>query len=474
MYLYWEGRKSYRTRMPAPRVLQPVQKQSYVNTGDTKNLIIEGDNLQAMVSLRSQYKAAVDVAYLDPPYNTGRKDFRYSDQRFQDPNADPDDAAYVGNEDGGRHTKWLNFMGPRVYLTWELLSDTGVCFVSIDDTELFRLGMLMDEIFGERNRLGVIIWKGATENNATRIATGHEYILCYAKRAECVPSVWEGTSAAKSWMLAQFDALKEQYTTPKALEAAWQNLLKQHVKTREESVDSGNDPTLIDLGPTLPKYKYVEPRGPYASNRDVHGSEKGQYFYNVKHPNGKVCKAPDSGYRFPEETMKQLRAENRILFGEDEKRQIQIKKFLKDVKLPLRSVIEMSSSRGANTLKALFPDETKQFQHAKPVELIETLIDFATDADALVLDPFAGSGTTAHAVLRLNKRDGGNRRFILIEEGSKGDRFCRSLTAPRVRAAIDKEQLGGGFTFMTTGRRLNRAAILELERDAIANLMRRR
>ena len=112
----------------------------------------------------------------------GKEDFRYSDKRFRDPNADSTDAVYVTNEDGGRHTKWLNFMAPRLYLLGEMLhSERGVIFVSINDVELFRLGMLMDEIFGEDNHIGTLIWNGSTENNPTRIAVEHEYILCYAK-----------------------------------------------------------------------------------------------------------------------------------------------------------------------------------------------------------------------------------------------------------------------------------------------------
>ena len=123
MYLHWEGRKGYRTRMPAPRVLEPVPELS---CGDSEgNRVIEGDNLQVMISLRSHYQGAIDVAYLDPPYNTGKKDFAYSDARFHDPNADGDDMVYVNNEDGGRHTKWLNYMGPRLWLVWQLLADDG-------------------------------------------------------------------------------------------------------------------------------------------------------------------------------------------------------------------------------------------------------------------------------------------------------------------------------------------------------------
>ena len=189
--------------MPAPRVLEPVPELSY---GDEDgNRVIEGDNLQVMVSLRSQYQGRVDVAYLDPPYNTGKKDFAYSDARFHDPNADADDMVYVNNEDGGRHTKWLNYMGPRLWLTWQLLAEHGICFVSINDVELFRLGMLMDEIFGEQNRIGIIVWKQAVDNNPTRIAVEHEYILCYAKRDRVGPERWEGISPAKEWLLATYE-----------------------------------------------------------------------------------------------------------------------------------------------------------------------------------------------------------------------------------------------------------------------------
>jgi adenine-specific DNA-methyltransferase len=143
-----------------------------------------------MVSLRSQFNAAVDVCYIDPPYNRGGNDFRYSDARFHDPDADGSDAVYVSNEDGGRHTKWMNTMAPRLAMIHEMLAPHGILFVSINDIELFRLGMLLDEIFDERNRLGVIVWRGSADNNPTRIAIEHEYIVCYAKRISEVPQVW--------------------------------------------------------------------------------------------------------------------------------------------------------------------------------------------------------------------------------------------------------------------------------------------
>ena len=469
MYLHWDGRRSYRTRMPLPRVLEPVHELSGPAGGDS--MVIEGDNLQVMVSLRVQYRSAVDIAYLDPPYNTGKNDFRYSDRRFRDPNADSDDAVYVSNEDGGRHTKWLNYMAPRLHLVHELLADNGICFVSISDVELFRLGMLMDEVFGESNRLGVLVWKSAIDNNPTRVAVGHEYILGYAKRLEDVPPAWAGQSEAKLWMLKQYEALAQKYSEVDALEKAFQMAVRDHIRAYREALSAGAENDLLDLGP-LDRYVLVDKRGPYAANRTTDKPDRFGYFYDVVHPStGKVCKKPTKGYRFPEEKMRQLIEDDRIIFGRDHTQLVQLKKYLRDIREPLRSVIDVPGRSGASTLKKLFPGETERFRNPKPVELISMLIEFAGDSDVLVLDPFAGSGTTAHAVMRLNRKDGGARRYIMVEEGSREDRFCRTLTAPRIRAAAKLEGLDGRYQFFETGRKLDRDAILDLERQAITSLV---
>ncbi len=457
--------------MPAPRVLEPVKKYSYGESNGSR--VIEGDNLQVMVSLRSQYRSGIDIAYLDPPYNTGRQDFRYSDQRFQDPNADSDDAVYVASEDGGRHTKWLNYMGPRLSLVWELLADHGVCFVSISDIELFRLGMLMDEIFGERNRLGVIVWKGAIENNPTHIAQEHEYILCYAKRAEHIPRVWQGESAAKQWLLDTFGQIRAEHPTDtsQALQARFQVVIKAHIEARKLEIEEKKESDLVDLGRAA-RYKFVDDRGVYAAE-DHTDKPSGGYHYDVPHPKtGKPCKRPASGYRFKEETMHRLLAEDRVVFRRDHTLQLQVKKYLTEVAEPLRSVLDIPAKLGTAALKKLLGDSKEySFLHPKPVELIQLLISSMDYVDPIVLDPFGGSGTTGHAVLRLNNRDGGNRRFILIEEGTADDRYCRTLTSVRLKEAIKQEKLGGGFSFEATGQRVDRDIILELEREAIANLI---
>lgn len=228
MVLQWEGNRVYRQRIPTPRVLEHVPSLSVGEHGE--NIVVEGDNLQTLASLKSRYAGAIDVAYIDPPYNLGTNDFRYSDKRFQDPDADDDDAVYVTNQDGGRHTKWLNFMAPRLYFLWQMLHDErGVIFVSINDVELHRLGMLMNEIFDEHNHVGTIVWHGSTDNNPTRIAVEHEYILCYAKNIDKLPSTWSGRSnEIRDLMLEEYERLKADAPNHKELLKQWRKFIREN------------------------------------------------------------------------------------------------------------------------------------------------------------------------------------------------------------------------------------------------------
>ena len=458
IYLQWEGKRVYRQRIPTPRILEPVAKYSVGEVDD--NLIVEGDSLQAMASLKSRYAGAVDVVYIDPPYNLGKDDFRYSDKRFHDPDADDSDAVYVTNEDGGRHTKWLNFMAPRLYMLWEMLRDErGVIFVSINDVELFRVGLLLNEIFGEENWVGTIVWKSATDNNPTNIAIEHEYILCYAKSKATLASEWKNTDTeAKRLIVDTYARLKKENPNPKKLQGQFLAFMKEH----------------RDFLGDLYRYRHVDSHGPYVSRRNLDNPGKPGHDFHIIHPvTKKRCAKPYWGWRFSEPRMKELIKEGRILFGKDETRIPQLKVYLDEVDFPLRSVIQLDARAGSNDLERLLGSRDV-FKNPKPVELIETLIGFSAGKDALVLDAFAGSGTTGEAVLRLNKRDGGRRRFILIEEGrgkNGKDRFCRTLTAERVKRAIKTDAHGDGFVFYETGRKLDRAAIIGLERDALANLI---
>lgn len=458
LHMHWQGRRSYRARVPSPRVLE-IDRDLSVGDGDYGgNMVIEGDNLQVMLSLRSQYSESFDVVYIDPPYNRGGNDFRYSDARFRDPDADGDDSVYVSNEDGERHTKWLNFMAPRLVAIKNLMAEHGVVFISINDIELGRLLMLADEIFDESNRIGVITWKGSSDNNPSRIVVEHEYILCYAKNIKKVPARWSTPEdEVKEALLEHWERLEAETEDLAERGREWRRLIKAN--------EGG-------LG-KLKAYDLVDERGPYQSARRVHNPKKGGYRYGVA-KNG-IVKAtaktsyamPLNGYRFPPETMQRYIDEGRIVFPASRTNIVQMKDYLADYRGALRSVVELDSRGGSYRLKALFGDDFDGFRFPKPPELIAMLVGAAGGKDALVLDAFAGSGSTGDAVLQLNKADGGHRRFVMIEEGSEGDDYARGLVAERMKRVIEIEKLDAGFAFMMAGAQLDRAAILNLERDKI-------
>lgn len=428
------------------------------------NLVIEGDNLQVMVSLRSQYAESFDVVYIDPPYNRGGSDFRYSDARYQDPDADGSDSVYVSNIDGGRHTKWLNYMAPRLVAMKSLMSENGVIFVSINDIELGRLLMLMDEVFDEKNRIGVITWRGSADNNPSRIQIEHEYVVCFAKNITQVAKAWTTPAdAMRDTLLDEYEDLSNEEPDLALRAKASGSLVRANGR---ESVGR------------LARYTHLDENGPYQVAYRVHNPKKGGYQYGVTRagvvdsPKARgTYRTPVNGYRFPPQTMQRFIDDGSVVFPRRHEQIVQMKDYLKDFRGTLRSVIDLDARAGSYRLKQLFGDEFDEFRYAKPVELIEMLVGAAGSKDALVLDAFAGSGTTGDAVLQLNQRDGGRRRFVLIEEGSGEDLYARTLVAPRLKKAIELDGFESGFTFLTAGDQLDRAAILSLERDKIASVI---
>jgi adenine-specific DNA-methyltransferase len=440
----WPGKADcFKTiQRPSLATLRPDRGGS-VNFDETENMIIEGDNLEVLKLMQKSYLGKVKAIYIDPPYNTGN-DFIYPDDFAESLQTYLEYTGQVDKQgkkfgtntdtDGRYHSRWLNMMYPRLYLARNLLQPDGLIFMSINDVELKNALGLLNEIFGESNWLGTIVWKGATDNNPTRIAIEHEYIVCYARDAAVGDAEWKnGSDTAKAAMLEVYTRLRDQSHNDVAyIQAEFRKFVRSH----------GDSLT------PLTHYNRIDERGPYTGSRKVHNPKPGGYIYDVVHPTtGKVCVPPVNGYRFPKATMDALIRDSRILFGDDETQIIQIKEYLADYRGRLSSVIALDSRAGANELEELFGDR-KLFPHPKPAILLREILDFCVGPDDTVLDFFAGSGTTAQAVLEQNSQDQGNRKFVMVQlpeqvepdspAGKLGLATIADITRERVRRVIKR------------------------------------
>ena len=352
------------------------------------NLIIHGDNLEALKALLPTHAGKVDCIFIDPPYNTGNEGWCYNDnvrsplmKEWLKKAANP-----VDKEDLERHDKWLCMMWPRLQLLRELLSEDGVIFVSIDDNEIHRLRSELDEVFGEEHFIAEFTWKSRVSED-TRALSGvsndHEYILCYGK------------SASIRLLGVEKDG------------------------TKFENPDKDS-------------------RGPWRS-ADITGlatkEQRPNLHYDLINPEtGINYGCPPKGWRYDRASMNRRIEEKRILWPREPSGRPRLKLFEKEIQNQLKnisSVITHPTTRdGTQELNQIMGDGA--FDFPKPSGLILQLISQVTDENSLILDSFAGSGTTAHAVLAANAKDGGNRRFILIE----CEEYADGLTAERVRRVI--------------------------------------
>lgn len=373
----WKG-KAECLRLAQKRsagTLRPCPGES-VDWEHTRNLYIEGDNLEVLKLLQTAYYRKVKMIYIDPPYNTGN-DFVYADD-FADPLARYREVTAQTTKSnpetmGRFHTNWLNMMYPRLRLAANLLRDDGVIFISIDDNEVDNLKKICNEVFGEENFIAQIVWQKRTSPDARRIISpGHEYILIYGKNLQ--------TSGQVIKLLPFSDRDKAAYKNP------------------------DNDP-----------------RGPWISTdctaQAGHGTKN--QFYTMVTPSGRVVELPDSlCWRFTQEKMQEEIAAGRIWFGADGNGVPRKKTYLSEragrnlwTWWPNTEVGHtQSATQGLTKLLG-----GKVFDFSKPVELIQRCLSISTSADDIILDFFSGSATTAHAVMQLNAEDGGNRRFILVQ-----------------------------------------------------------
>ena len=377
---------------------------------DSDNIYIVGDNLDAMKHLLYSYSNEVDCIYMDPLYNTGSDGFVYSDSfeftkesLSEAMGIDEAEAERVLNLSGkSTHPAWLTFMYPRLMLAFDLLSDNGVIFISIDENEHGNLRLLCDEIFGEENFAGEIIWKNSSKNDEDYISMQHEYIMAYTKNKTINKGEWIEEKEGLEEIFKAFEGFKKKHGYDR------EQIHKEALEWYQRFPES--NPIYSSK-----HYAWMDERGVYFDS-DLSGPNYGQYRYDVIHPvTEKVCKEPASGWRYSEETMKQRIAENLIHFGKDETTIPKNKTYLKETTHQSLTSIKYKDGRGAsNHLEDLLGG--KYFTNPKDVGLLMSLFSaIGLDDDALVLDIFSGSGTTAEAVMELNARDGKNLRYIMVQ-----------------------------------------------------------
>ena len=391
---------------PITATLRPDRNLSK-DFDNTQNIYIEGDNLDVLKCLKETYLKQVKVIYIDPPYNTG-KDFVYQDNytesvsEYITKSGEYDDQGnrLVPNmESSGRfHTQWLNNIYPRLKIARDLLKEDGVIFISIDDNEVENLKKVCDEIFGESNFVGQLILKTATDNNPSQINIEHEYMLCYAK-SKYAQKNWTRQSEAAGRIIEQYKQLKKQGGSNEEI----QKELRKWIKANKDNL------------PQVAHYNNVDDRGVYSSSSNSSNPHPGGYMFDIIHPKtGKACPKPANGWRWPEKTFWAYDKDGDIEWGVDETTQPHVKKRIETSVEYLRTLIYEDNRATTMMLAELF-DGHKIFDNPKPVNVLARILEFVTSDDDIILDFFSGSASTAHAVMQLNAKDNGKRRFIMVQ-----------------------------------------------------------
>ena len=393
----WVGKRAalQEAAKPIRKTLRPCKEES-VEWDNTKNLYLEGDNLEVLKLLQNSYMGKVKMIYIDPPYNTGN-DFVYQDD-FQQTKQDYDLFAGDVTEEGERllkntesngrfHSDWCSMIYARLMVARSLLTGDGVIFISIDDCEQRNMKNICDEVFGESNFVTQIVWQKihSIKNDARYFSENHEYALIYAKNKD----------SYKVELLPRTEEMNQRYKNP------------------------DNDP-----------------RGPWQSGDLVASGERSNGHFIITSPkSGKEFDVPQGKHWvYSEQNLKSLVADNQIWFGEDGNSFPRKKRFLSDVQDGrTASTIWLSEEVGHNQtatreVKQLF-DDNKYFDFPKPVSYIMQMLRVSTKGDALILDFFSGSATTAHAVMQLNAEDGGNRQFIMVQLPEETDNESEAFKA---------------------------------------------
>ncbi len=420
--------------------------------GRSENKIIHGDNLEALKSLLPEYEGRIECIYIDPPYNTGNEGWAYNDN-VSHPKLKKWLGEVVGKdgEDLSRHDKWLCMMYPRIKLLHKLLAPTGKILISIDDNEHANLVQLCNEIFGLNNHVTSAVWEKSKRGDAKLISVSHEYLVVYTKNKSAAinQKIWrrkkKGVDNVLEHYLLFCKKFPHQHDVISKQMIGWYNSLEAGAPEKKHK-----------------HYRYSDERGLYFPDNFAgpNDGRKSRPRYDILHPTtGKSCKKPSTGWRWEESrTAAALEANPaKIHFGEDETTIPCRKSYLKNVsKEPLTSVFYQDGRAASKMLHKIL--HKGAFDFPKNVDVIQEWIEPLINKDSIVLDSFAGSGSTAHAVLNLNKQDGGNRKFILIEM----EDYAEHITAERVKRVMGGygqeskriEGTGGDFTFFNLGKQL--------------------
>lgn len=517
-----------RTAMEIARKVRPriTRRISDLHIGSpeeqSRNMLIEGENLQAMVTLY-KYRGQIDLIVTDPPYNTGQY-FRYNDRWDVDPN-DPELGSLVTLDDGSRHTKWMKAMLPRLQTMKAMLKPNGVVAMCIDDNELFHLGLMMDEVFGEHNRIAIINWQKsyAPKNDSTHISTATEYVLVYANDKDIAKTALTLRTEAMNARYKSLDGDKEPWTSD--------NPVRREARDRDRyAIQSPFTGALHYPGanswrvPRVDLKRYLEQWGSEYVEQDVGDKRVKALMIKgsppVKIPQGQnldsepVVEDLDVS-EHPAIRKARAKAEkvrdNQIWpflhFLRNGDGRPRVKRYLGDVKkgkVPLtywadedyEAPLELGtqswdheesghSQAGITELNGIV-GKGHRFDTVKPLKLMKKIIQLWCPSGGLVMDPYAGSGTTGHAVLELNKETDANRRFILIEQGrpDNGDKYARTLTWQRLHNAITgirpdqngkpkklAEPLGGGFEFRSLTTQIDAKTVLTMKKDELIDVV---
>lgn len=376
-----------------PIFVEEDTRKIIANENESYNFLLEGDNLHSLKLLEKTHKGKIDVIYIDPPYNTGNKDFIYDD-------------CFVDKTDGYAHSKWLSFMAKKLLIAKELLSNNGAIFINIDDNEQAQLKLLCDSVLGESNYITAIPWHNRTSiQNDTDISINHEYILVYAKYKRVDNRRLKDSNRDK-----------------------WEDLVGFTFLPKETDKNKFSNPD-------------NDPRGLWKADPFDAPNIRPNLTYPIINPNTGDQHLPPRGrcWRISQEKFASALEDNRIIFGKNGKGRPQLKVFYNEVKFKgsvadtwFDSHIFGTSTEGKKELLRLLPKNQNIFSTPKPVRLYLELMKLSLQSkDAIILDFFAGSGTTGHAVMQLNKEDGGNRKYILCTNNENN--ICEEITYQRLK-----------------------------------------